>query len=107
MSMRQYDGYDTLWHHGLSCHFSAGRSFRHSALNDVVKRALQGAGIPFVLEPLGLDLGENTHPEGLIIVSNENGKSLTLDSTCIDTFAKLHIYNTASTAGAAATDAEF
>ena len=39
---------DTLGHHGLSCCFSAGRSFRHSALNDVVKRALYEVGIPYL-----------------------------------------------------------
>ena len=50
---------DTLGHQGLSCCFIDGRSFRHSALNDVVKRALYGAGIPSVLEPLGVELGEN------------------------------------------------
>ena len=66
---------DTLGHHGLSCHFSAGRSFIHSALNYVVKRAFYGAGIPSVLEILGVDLGENTCPDGLIIVPYKNGKA--------------------------------
>ena len=51
---------DTLGHRGQSCHFSAGQSFRHSALNDVVKHALYGAGIPSVLEPLGVDLEKKT-----------------------------------------------
>ena len=41
--------------HGLSCRYSAGRFPRHSAINDVVKRALQKAGLPSVLEPPGLD----------------------------------------------------
>ena len=59
-----------------------------------------------VLEPLGVNLGENTRPDGLTIVPYKNGKSLTWDCTCVDTFAKSHVYNTASTAGAAATDAE-
>ena len=32
--------------HGLSCKYSAGRFPRHSAMNGVVKRALQKAGLP-------------------------------------------------------------
>ena len=39
--------------HGLSCRYSAGRHPRHSAMNDVVKRALLKAGLPSVLEPPG------------------------------------------------------
>ena len=34
--------------HGLSCKYSAGRFPRHSAMKDVVKRALQKAGQPSV-----------------------------------------------------------
>ena len=45
--------------HGLSCRYSAGRFPRHSAMNDVVKRALQKAGLPSVLEPPGLDRGDH------------------------------------------------
>ena len=37
--------------HGLPCKYSAVRFPRHSAMNDVVKRALQKAGLPSVLEP--------------------------------------------------------
>ena len=86
---------DTLGHHGLSCCFSARRSFRHSASNDVLKWALYGAGIPSVLEPLRDHLGKNTFPDGLTIVPSKNGKSLTCDCTCVDTFAKSHVYNAA------------
>ena len=41
--------------HGLSCKYSAGRFPRHSAVNDVFKRALQKAGLQSVLELPGLD----------------------------------------------------
>ena len=44
---------------GLSCKYRAGRFPRHSAMNDVVKRALQKAGLPSVLEPRGLDRGDD------------------------------------------------
>ena len=40
--------------HGLSCRTSAGRSARHSMLNDIICRTLASAGIPSVEEPVGL-----------------------------------------------------
>ena len=49
---------DKLGHHGLSCKKSAGRFPRHAALNDVIKRALSSAGVPSILEPVGLDSGQ-------------------------------------------------
>ena len=42
----------------------------------------------------------------MTIVPYKNVKSLTWDCTCGDTFAKTYVYNTASMAGAAATDVE-
>ena len=53
-----------LGHHGLTCRFSAGHSQRRTALNDVVKRPFQQAGVPSVLEPLGLNHGESVSPDG-------------------------------------------
>ena len=44
--------------HGLSCKYSAASFPRHSAMNVVIKRALQKAGLPSVLEPPGLDRGD-------------------------------------------------
>ena len=38
--------------HGLSCKFRAGRLPRHAALNDIIKRGLQSAGVPSILEPV-------------------------------------------------------
>ena len=78
----------------------------HTALNDVVKYALHEAGVPSILEPLGLDRGERICSDGLSIVPYKNGRSLTWDCTCDNTFAESHINNIAITAGAAATDAE-
>ena len=53
--------------HGLSCKYSAGRFPRHSAMNDVIKRALQKAGLPSVLEPPGLDRGDGSRPDGITV----------------------------------------
>ena len=50
--------------------------------------ALYGAGIPSVLEPLGVDLGENTRPDGFTIVPYKNVKSQTWDCTCVNAFVK-------------------
>ena len=42
--------------HSLSYKYSAGRHPRHAALNDV-RRALKSAGIPSIMEPVGIDRG--------------------------------------------------
>ena len=45
---------------GLSCKYRAGSFPRHSAMNDVIKRTLQKACLPSVLEPPGLDRGDGS-----------------------------------------------
>ena len=40
--------------HGLSCRSSQGRVPQHTALNDIVHRALSAANVPSTLEPCGL-----------------------------------------------------
>ena len=42
---------DSSGTHGLSCRQSAGRHARHSAVNDLIKRALASADVPARLEP--------------------------------------------------------
>ena len=56
---------DELASHPLSCRFSAGRNSRHSAMNDVVQRALNAAGFPSQHEPMGVDRGGGIRPDGL------------------------------------------
>lgn len=92
--------------HGLSCRYSAGRHPRHSAMNDVVKRALLKAGLPSVLEPPGLDRGDGSRPDGITVFPFSRGKSLVWDCTCVDTFAESHLNQSAIEAGAAAKGAE-
>ena len=92
--------------HGLSCRFSAGRHPRHSAMNDVVRRALLRAGLPSVLEPLGLDRGDGSRPDGMTVFPFKRGRCLVWDCTCADTFAETHLNQLAVEAGAAATGAE-
>ena len=97
---------DELGHHGLSCAKSAGRLLRHAHLNDVVKRGLASAGIPAILEPVGLDREDGKRPDGLTLFPYSGGKCLTWDATCTDTFAETALAQTALEPGAAARAAE-
>lgn len=92
--------------HGLSCRYSAGRHPRHAALNDVIRRALQSAGVPSVLEPVGVDRGDGKRPDGLTVFPFSNGKCLCWDATCVDTYAGTHLNNSAMSPGKAACAAE-
>ena len=33
--------------HGLSCHFSEGRHLCHASLNDIIRRSLESAKVPY------------------------------------------------------------
>ena len=54
--------------HALSCCRSKGRLPRHSALNDIVKRALVDADIPATLKPRGLCQGDERCPDGVSLI---------------------------------------
>ena len=98
---------DSLGHHALTCRLSAGRHPRHTALNDVIRRALHTAGVPSILEPAGIDRGDGKRPDGMTIFPfTEGRKSLVWDATCVNTYAASHLPVTAVAAGAAARDAE-
>ena len=92
--------------HGLSCAKSAGRLPRHASLNDVVKRSLASAGLPSVLEPLGLDRGDGKRPDGLTLFPFKRGQALAWDATCVDTYASSSVVKSAAEPGSAATSAE-
>ena len=67
--------------HPLSCSFSAGRLPRHSALNDIIRRALSSAGFNAVLEPVGLDRGDGKRPDGMTVFPFSRGKYHIWDCT--------------------------
>ena len=71
----------------LSCRFSAGCLLRHSALNDIIKRALSSAGFNAVFEPVGLDRGDGKRPDGMTVFPFSRGKCLIWNSTCVDSFS--------------------
>ena len=97
---------DNMGHHLLSCRYSAGRHPRHAALNDIIKRALNTAGIPSTLEPRGLDRGDDRRPDGVTAFPFRNGKALAWDATCSDTFASTYVNQCALQVGHAADHAE-
>ena len=81
----------------------------NTVLNDVIiviKRALQKAGLPSVLEPPGLDRGDGSRPDGITVFQFSGGMSLIWDCTCVDTFAGVHLNRSAMEAGTAANSAE-
>ena len=51
--------------HGLSCRKSAGRHHRHSAVNEIIHRALVSAHVPSRLEPSGLYRSDGKRPDGV------------------------------------------
>ena len=59
---------DSTGRHGLSCKYSKGRSFRHAALNDIIRRALSSANIPLRLEPPRLSRVDGRRPDGVSIM---------------------------------------
>ena len=76
--------------HPLTCRFSAGRLPRHSALNDIIKRALSSAGFNAVLEPVGLDRRDGKRPDGMTVFPFSRGKCLIWDYTCVDSISPQH-----------------
>ena len=92
--------------HGLTCKFSAGCFPRHSAMNDVIKRALQKAGLPSVLEPPELDRGDGSRPNGITVFPYSGDRSLVWNCTCVDTFAEVQLNRSAMEGGMSAKSAE-
>ena len=97
---------DSKGYHSLTCRFSAGRHPRHTALNDIVKRALQSAGVPALLEPHGVDRGDGKRPDGMTLFPFSMGRCLVWDATCVNTYADSRLASATVKAGAAAGDAE-
>ena len=92
--------------HGLSCKYSDDHFPRHLAMNDVIKRALQKAGLPSVLEPPELERGDGSRPNGITVFPFSGGRSLVSDCTSVDTFAGVNLNRSAMEVGTAANSAE-
>eukprot|EP00731_Ephydatia_muelleri_P037460 Em0476g3a len=92
--------------HGLSCKRSAGRHYRHSAINDIIHRALVAAHVPSRLEPSGLYRSDGKRPDGITTVPWKCGQLLVWDATCPDTYAPSYSTIAAQQAGAVGQQAE-
>ena len=75
-------------------------------MNEVIRRALTGAGIPSTLEPHGLNRGDGKRPDGVTLFPWKNGRCLVWDATCVDTYAECNLTAAALQAGSAAEVAE-
>ena len=92
--------------HGLDCRKSSGRHARHSAVNNIIQRALSAAGVPSHLEPTGLSRDDGKRPDGATIVPWSQGQCSVWDFTCVNTVAASHIDSAASRDGAPSESAE-
>ena len=92
--------------HPLSCRFSAGRFPRHSTINNVIKRSLDTASLHFILEPVGLDRGDGTRPDGVTSFPFKGGKALACDAICTDSFSSCNPYSTILNHGSASSAVE-
>ena len=97
---------DEFGFHLLSCKFNEGRHPRHAAINDIICRSLKAAGVPSILEPVGIDRGDRKRPDGITLFPFSQGKALCWDATCVNTYAEYAVNNTAVDAGHAASKAE-
>uniref|UniRef100_A0A8D8T3R7 Uncharacterized protein n=2 Tax=Cacopsylla melanoneura TaxID=428564 RepID=A0A8D8T3R7_9HEMI len=91
--------------HPLCCQKSSGRFFRHSEVNNIIKRALATIDVPSILEPTGMAREDGKRPDGATIIPWSCGQVLIWDFTCVDTFAKSYVKQTRCTPGAAAEQA--
>ena len=90
---------DSIGLHGLFCKYSAGRFSRHSVMNDMIKRALQKAGLPSVLKPPGFDRGDDSRPDGITVFPFSGGWSLVWEYTRVGSFSGIHLNRSAMEAG--------
>ena len=86
-------------YHGLSCKGSAGRHFRHTAVNDILARTLRTIDVPSIREPTGLLRGDEKRPDGATLVPWSCGRPMLWDFTCPDTLAPSHLRKTSILAG--------
>ena len=76
------------------------------SINDIIRRALVSAGVPAVLEPIGLVRDDGKRPDGMTIMPWKLGRPLVWDATRVNTLAPSHLPSTTCCDGAAITGAE-
>src|SRR5207248_2900725 len=83
----------------------AGRSLRHSLVNDIIYRKLIRADVAAVKKPTVLISGSSLRPDGATLIPWGRGKCMVWDVTIADTVAPSHLSSTSSQAGSAASHA--
>ncbi|OWA51473.1 hypothetical protein BV898_15954 [Hypsibius exemplaris] len=86
-------------HRGLSCAYGISRGSRHSAINEVVKRALVSAGVPAVPVTPGLCRVDGKQPNEMTMTPFQHGKALLRDATISNTLTMSNIIRTTAEAG--------
>ena len=84
------------------CKRAPGRIARHQALNEVIARAFQSAGIPATKEPNGLSWSDGKRPDGLTLIPWQEGKPLCWDVTVACPVANSYIQTATGSVGAVA-----
>ena len=92
--------------HGLDCRKAVGKHSRHSAVNELIQRALNAAGVPSHLEPVGMSRDDGKRPDGSTLVPWKQGRCLVWDFTCVNTIARSHLHRSAIQAGSVSVAAE-
>jgi len=92
--------------HGLDCRKAIGKHARHSAVNDILQRALNAAGVLSHLEPVGLCRDDGKRPDGATLIPWKQGRCLVWDFTCVNTIARSHIGTSSTKAGSLSAAAE-
>ena len=83
-----------------------GRCHRHAALNDLLQRSFNAAGVPSTLEQAGLGRSDGKRPDGLTLVPWSRGRPLVWDLTVPDTLAPSYRAQASTAAGNVAKAAE-
>ena len=92
--------------HGLDCRKVIGKHSRHSAVNEIIQRALNAAGVPSHLEPVGLSRDDGKRPDGATLIPWKRGRCLVWDFTCVNTIARSHLGLSTNEAGSLSVSAE-
>ena len=87
--------------HPVSCRFSTGRFPRHDAINNIIKRSLDIAGLHSILQPVGLDRIDGRRPDGVTSFTFKGGKALVWNATCTDSFTARNLFSTILNPGSA------
>ena len=72
----------------------------------MIQRALNAAGVPSHLEPVGMSRDDGKRPDGSTLVPWKQGRCLVWDFTCVNTIARSHLHRSAIQAGSVSVAAE-